>query len=73
MRVLPISGCLPGVTARWSILREIYDLDESGVVVGFARRMVKKIYNEYAVERGITEITPEVMNSARSELGLEEM
>ena len=39
----------------------------------FARGMVKKIYNEYAMERGITEITPEMMNRARSELGLEEM
>ena len=47
--------------------------DRLAKVPKFARGMVKKIYNEYAVERGITEITPEVMNSARSELGLEEM
>ena len=39
----------------------------------FARGMVKKIYNEYTMERGITEISAEVMNRARSELGLEEM
>jgi len=43
------------------------------LVPKFARGMVKKIYNEYAVERGITEITPDVMNRARSDLGLEEM
>lgn len=42
-------------------------------VPSFARGMVKKIYNEYAMERGITEITPEVMNRARRELGLKEM
>ena len=42
-------------------------------VPGFVRGMVKKIYREYAVERGITEITPAVMDRARSELGLEGM
>ncbi len=47
--------------------------DRLARVPKFARGMVKKIYNDYAVERGITEITPEVMNRARSELGLEEM
>jgi len=35
--------------------------------------MVKKIYGEYAAERGIAEITPEVMDRARTELGLEGM
>jgi hypothetical protein len=42
-------------------------------VPNFARGMVKKIYGEYAAERGITEITPEVMDRARVELGLEGM
>lgn len=42
-------------------------------VPGFVRGMVKKIYREYARERGIGEITPAVMDRARSELGLEEM
>src|SRR6266568_1986419 len=37
------------------------------------RGMVKKIYADYARERGIGEITPAVMDSARSELGLEGM
>lgn len=39
----------------------------------FVRGMVKKIYGDYAKERGITEITPAVMDTARSELGLEGM
>ena len=47
--------------------------DRLARVPNFARGMVKKIYNEYAMERGISEITPEVMDRARSDLGLEEM
>jgi hypothetical protein len=35
--------------------------------------MVKRIYGEYAAERGIVEITPEIMDRARTELGLEGM
>ncbi len=42
-------------------------------VPNFVRGMVKKIYADYARERGIAEITPAVMDSARSELGLEGM
>jgi hypothetical protein len=42
-------------------------------VPNFVRGMVKKIYLEYARDRGIAEITPAVMDTARSELGLEEM
>jgi hypothetical protein len=42
-------------------------------VPGFVRGMVKRIYLDYAKERGIPEITPAVMDTARSELGLEGM
>ena len=42
-------------------------------VPGFVRGMVKKIYTDYAVERCIAEITPAVMDQARTELGLEGM
>jgi len=42
-------------------------------VPSFVRGMVKKIYTDYARERGIQEITPAVMDSARAELGLEGM
>jgi len=44
-----------------------------GRVPGFVRGMVKKIYGEYAADRGIAEITPAVMDQARIELGLEGM
>ena len=44
-----------------------------GHVPSFVRGMVKRIYADYARERGITEITPAVMDTARSELGLEGM
>ena len=39
----------------------------------FVRGMVKRIYGEYAMEREIRVITPEVMDRARSDLGLEGM
>lgn len=42
-------------------------------VPSFVRGMVKKIYADYAKERGISEITPAVMDTARAELGLEGM
>ncbi|MGH7637290.1 MAG: PCP reductase family protein [Gemmatimonadaceae bacterium] len=42
-------------------------------VPGFVRGMVKRIYTDYAVERGISEISPDVMDRARTELGLEGM
>lgn len=42
-------------------------------VPNFVRGMVKRIYTDYAKERGIAEITPDVMDRARSELGLEGM
>lgn len=42
-------------------------------VPSFVRGMVKRIYTEYAAERGIGEITPQVMDRARIDLGLEGM
>lgn len=39
----------------------------------FVRGMVKRIYTDYAKERGIPEITPAIMDQARSDLGLEGM
>jgi hypothetical protein len=44
-----------------------------GQVPRFVRGMVKRIYGDFAVERGIAEITPDVMDRARTELGLEGM
>jgi len=48
-------------------------VERLGHVPTFVRGMVKKIYSEYAKERQISEITPEVMDRARTDLGLEEM
>ena len=42
-------------------------------VPSFVRGMVKRIYTDYARERGIPLITIEVMDTARSDLGLEGM
>jgi len=42
-------------------------------VPSFVRGMVHRIYTDWARERGIEEITPEVMDRARSDLGLEGM
>lgn len=42
-------------------------------VPSFVRGMVKRIYADYAAERAIAEITPAVMDQARTELGLEGM
>jgi len=39
----------------------------------FVRGMVRRIYTDYAREHGIATITPEVMDRARSDLGLEGM
>ena len=42
-------------------------------VPSFVRGMVKRIYADWARERGIAEMTPEIMDRARTELGLEGM
>ena len=47
--------------------------DRLARVPSFVRGMVKKIYTEYAADHAIAEITPEVMDRARTELGLEGM
>jgi hypothetical protein len=42
-------------------------------VPSFVRGMVKRIYADYARERGIATITPAIMDRARTDLGLEGM
>jgi hypothetical protein len=42
-------------------------------VPSFVRGMVKRIYTDYAAEHGIAVVTPDVMDRARRELGLEGM
>jgi hypothetical protein len=54
---------------RWSA----DGVERLGRVPSFVRGMVKKIYTDYAVDHGIAEITPDVMDRARQDLGLEGM
>ena len=42
-------------------------------VPSFVRGMVKRIYTDWAREKGVSEITPESMDRASTELGLEGM
>ena len=42
-------------------------------VPSFVRGMVKRIYTDWARETGVSEITPDVMDRARTDLGLEGM
>lgn len=65
------AGRPDGQTASpsWSVDAQ----ERLGRVPSFVRGMVKKIYADYAKERGIPEITPAVMDTARTELGLEGM
>lgn len=48
-------------------------LDRLARVPSFVRGMVKRIYTDYAREHHIARITPDVMDRARSDLGLEDM
>lgn len=58
-----------GGAVRWSPDA----VERLGRVPSFVRGMVKRIYTDYAKERDIREITPEIMDRARSDLGLEGM
>ena len=42
-------------------------------VPSFVRGMVKRIYTDWARENGVAQMTPETMDRARTELGLEGM
>ncbi|MFW6088457.1 MAG: PCP reductase family protein [Gemmatimonadota bacterium] len=61
------SGPAPSVV--WSLAA----VERLEGVPRFVRGMVKRIYTDYAKENGISEITPAVMDRARSDLGLEGM
>jgi hypothetical protein len=59
----------PAIRITWSDDAQ----DRLARVPSFVRGMVKKIYADYARERGIATITPDVMDRARTDLGLEGM
>lgn len=56
-------------SVRWSPASE----ERLSQAPTFVRSMIKRAYHEWAEERGITEITPVVMDEARADLGLEDM
>jgi hypothetical protein len=56
--------------------RVVWTAEASGrleKVPSFVRGMVKRIYTDWARENGVSEITPETMDRARTDLGLEDM
>jgi hypothetical protein len=57
------------VRVQWSAEAQ----DRLSRVPAFVRGMVKRIYADYARERSIALITPDVMDRARTDLGLEGM
>lgn len=65
----PLQGEATGGRVRWSPEA----VARLAAVPSFVRGMVKRIYTEWARERGIAEITPAEMDRARSDLGLEGM
>jgi hypothetical protein len=70
-----LAGGPPGDTASASgrVSWTPEALDRLERVPRFVRGMVKRIYTDYAQERSIARMTPEVMDKARSDLGLEGM
>ena len=62
-------GASPPGTVVWSGAA----VERLESVPRFVRGMVKRIYTDYAKENGIPEITPDIMDRARSDLGLEGM
>jgi hypothetical protein len=57
-------------------IRVVWDAaagDRLARVPSFVRGMVKRIYTDYARDHGIATITPDVMDRARTDLGLEDM
>lgn len=65
--VAKVSSGSPGVV--WSLAA----VERLESVPRFVRGMVKRIYTDYAQENRISQITPDVMDQARSDLGLEGM
>ena len=68
------AGAAPGASPGGALPRWSPEASERlQKVPSFVRGMVKRIYGEYARERAIPLITPEIMDRARTELGLEGM
>lgn len=59
----------PGARPSWSPEAEA----RLGRIPGFVRGMVRQLYVDWALEHGVTEISLEVMDRARADVGLESM
>ena len=69
----PIRGEGAGAAAAGRIVWTSEATGRLERVPSFVRGMVKRIYTDWAREKGVSEITPENMDRARAELGLEGM
>lgn len=70
------TGADPGPPAEAVAVRVVWssEADERlSKVPSFVRGMVKRIYADWAQQNGVSEITPAVMDRARTDLGLEGM
>lgn len=72
-RPSPADGSAGAIGGRAPVQWSPEALERLERVPRFVRGMVKRIYTEYAQERGITEFTPALMDRARTDLGLEGM
>lgn len=69
----PGAGTAAPAESPASVVWSLAAVERLEGVPRFVRGMVKRIYTDYAKEHGISEITPAVMDRARSDLGLEGM
>ena len=65
----PEATAKPRQAVEWSLDAR----DRLDKVPSFVRGMVKRIYTDYARERGIERITPATMDQTREDLGMEGM
>ena len=71
-----LSEDIPLASGEATTVRIVWTSEATGRlerVPSFVRGMVKRIYTDWAREKGVSEITPESMDRARTELGLEGM
>lgn len=61
------ANAIPGARPSWSPEAEA----RLGRIPGFVRGMVRQLYVDWALEHGVTEITLEVMDRARADVGME--
>ena len=71
-----LAGDVPRAAGPATATRVVWSaeaLERLERVPSFVRGMVKRIYTDWAREHGVAEMTPQLMDRARTELGLEGM